>query len=277
MENNGKEPFLDARQAFKEKDLEASKWYHETKDQNAEGMLPHSESTLPDGKFVRPIVFGGLDGLSTAFAFVAGAYGAELGAVHAMALGTAQLVAGAISMGAGEYLSSKADNEVAMREESRERWEVENYPEGEIAEMIEIYKAKGMTAEDASIVANTMSKYKDFWVEHMMLTEIGILPPQAEGIVSNGVLMFLSFLIFGALPLTAYIGGLALGTGFTQAFICTCVLSCVGLFALGVMKAMVADLNIILGGTTMLVQGGFAGVLAYSIGLLIPKMFEADF
>eukprot|EP00746_Dinoflagellata_sp_MGD_P143367 gnl/MRDRNA2_/MRDRNA2_76203_c0_seq1.p1 gnl/MRDRNA2_/MRDRNA2_76203_c0~~gnl/MRDRNA2_/MRDRNA2_76203_c0_seq1.p1 ORF type:complete len:277 (-),score=63.27 gnl/MRDRNA2_/MRDRNA2_76203_c0_seq1:19-849(-) len=276
MESDGKERLLDARQAFKEQDAEASKQYHDARDQNLEGMQPHKEPTLPTGKFVRPAVFGGLDGLSTMFALVAGAYGAELGEVHTIALGTAQLVAGAVSMGAGEYLSSKADNEVAIREESRERWEVENYPEGEIVEMIEIYKAKGMTAEDASIVANTLSKYTDFWVEHMMLTEIGMLPPEAEGVVLNGVLMFLSFLIFGAVPLVAYVGALALGAGFNEAFMYTCILSCVGLFALGAIKAMIADLQIVRGGITMLFQGAFAGALSYSIGLGIPKLFKAD-
>lgn len=210
------------------------------------------------------------------FALVAGAYGAELSEIHTLALGTAQLVAGAVSMGAGEYLSSKADNEVAHREEARERWEVENYPQGEIAEMIEIYKGKGMTSEDASLVANTLSKYTEFWVEHMMLTEIGMLPPETEGVVLNGVLMFLSFLLFGALPLVAYIGALALGAEFDLAFICTCILACMGLFALGAIKAKIADLKIVQGGCTMLSQGAFAGVLSYCIGLGIPSLFKAD-
>ncbi len=61
-------------------------------------------------------------------------------------------------------------------EKLRERWEVDNYPEGEIQEMVCIYNNYGISDKDAEIVARTLSKYKDFWVDHMLLHEIGILP-----------------------------------------------------------------------------------------------------
>jgi hypothetical protein len=61
-------------------------------------------------------------------------------------------------------------------EKARERWEVENYPEGEIQEMICIYNSHGLSDADAELVARTLSKYKEFWVDHMLLHEIGILP-----------------------------------------------------------------------------------------------------
>eukprot|EP00746_Dinoflagellata_sp_MGD_P106712 gnl/MRDRNA2_/MRDRNA2_44679_c0_seq1.p1 gnl/MRDRNA2_/MRDRNA2_44679_c0~~gnl/MRDRNA2_/MRDRNA2_44679_c0_seq1.p1 ORF type:complete len:336 (-),score=60.11 gnl/MRDRNA2_/MRDRNA2_44679_c0_seq1:14-898(-) len=272
-----KVPLLNAREAFSNGDIEASKAYHDNRDRRSKDTngekIEHIEPTLPEAKYVRPAVFGGLDGLSTMFALVAGAYGAELSEIHTLALGAAQLVAGAVSMGAGEYLSSKADNEVALREQARERWEVENYPEGEIQEMIEIYKAKGLSQEDAELVGRTLSKYEDFWVEHMMLTEIGILPPETEGVLVNGVLMFVSFLLFGFLPVISYIGSLQLGLEFVQAFTVCCVVSCMGLFGLGSAKAFLADLSIIRGGFSMLAQGSLAGTLSYALGLGIPLIF----
>jgi len=75
-------------------------------------------------------------------------------------------------MGVGEFLSSKATNEWILTERKREEWEMENYPEGEIQEMIDIYKEKGMEHEDAKLVIETMAKYKDFFVDLMMAQEL---------------------------------------------------------------------------------------------------------
>ena len=61
-------------------------------------------------------------------------------------------------------------------ERNRERWEVENFPQGEIQEMLHIYTSFGVSDSDAQLVAETLSKYPEFWVEHMMLHEIGIVP-----------------------------------------------------------------------------------------------------
>ena len=75
-------------------------------------------------------------------------------------------------MGVGEFLSSKANNEWILSERRREEWEMDNYPEGEIREMIDIYKSRGMSHDDATLVIKTMSKYKDFFVDIMMQQEL---------------------------------------------------------------------------------------------------------
>lgn len=77
-------------------------------------------------------------------------------------------------MGVGEFLSSKANNEWILSERKREVWELENYPEGEIREMIDIYTARGMSTEDATLVVNTMAKYRDFFVDIMMQQELDL-------------------------------------------------------------------------------------------------------
>jgi DNA damage-binding protein 1 len=79
------------------------------------------------------------------------------------------------------YLSAWIDERLqidfAEFEKSRERWEVENFPEGEIQEMLQIYANYGISQQDALTVASTLAKYPDFWIDHMLLHEIGILPP----------------------------------------------------------------------------------------------------
>ena len=61
-------------------------------------------------------------------------------------------------------------------ERARERWEMEQFPEGEIQEMVQIYTGYGISERDADIVARTLSKYPEFWIDHMLLHEIGIIP-----------------------------------------------------------------------------------------------------
>lgn len=81
-------------------------------------------------------------------------------------------------MGVGEFLSSKAENEWILSEKRREEWELENYREGEIQEMIDIYISKGMTPEDAKVCIETMAKYDDFFVDIMMMQELELQVPE---------------------------------------------------------------------------------------------------
>lgn len=86
----------------------------------------------------------------------------------------------ALAMGVGEFLSSKAENEWILSERRRENWEMENYPEGEIAEMIDIYQERGMTHDDAKLVIETMAKYKEFFVDVMMAEELALQVPDED-------------------------------------------------------------------------------------------------
>ncbi|KAF4740473.1 hypothetical protein FOZ63_004743, partial [Perkinsus olseni] len=166
-----------ARQAFDSRDLAASRNAHQlfTSDMSDEllaKMADHNEPEATGSRYVKPMVFGGLDGISTMFALIAGSVGAQLTLAHMVAVGVGNLVAGAFGMGFGEYVSAKAETDVAMKEQKREQWEVENYPEGEVSEMVQLYRSRGISKEDAITVATTLSKYKEFWIEHMMLTEL---------------------------------------------------------------------------------------------------------
>eukprot|EP00928_Gymnodinium_smaydae_P032259 TRINITY_DN23413_c0_g1_i1.p1 TRINITY_DN23413_c0_g1~~TRINITY_DN23413_c0_g1_i1.p1 ORF type:complete len:283 (+),score=68.34 TRINITY_DN23413_c0_g1_i1:54-902(+) len=260
-----------ARDAFANRDIEKSVTAHAL-------APPHKEQTGLEGKFVKPIIFGGLDGVSTIFAFLAGAVGADLSLPSIVALGCAQLFAGAFGMGFGEYLSSEAERQVAQREEARERWEVEVNPEGEVNEMIHIYMDKGIGREDAEVVAKTLSKYPDFWVEHMMLTEIGMMPPEggAQQSLVQGLIMFLSFLLLGGLPLVIHVVShmLIAGEGAASSLGFTCAAAVIALFILGMLKAYVAEMSMLKGGFGMAVQGIISAGGAYAIGTTLPAMLH---
>lgn len=139
------------RQAFEGADAEASRLAHDRKSQT-NGSSSSEEGHQTEGGFLKPVIFGGLDGILTSFAIVAGSAGGNLSPEVVLILGFSNIFADALSMGVGEFLSSKANNEWILSERRREEWELENYPEGEIKEMREIYEEKGMSPEDAKIV-----------------------------------------------------------------------------------------------------------------------------
>ena len=89
--------------------------YHDSKHAAGSEEMHQSE-----GGFLKPIIFGGLDGTLTAFAIVAGAAGGKLSTGVVLILGFSNILADALSMGVGEFLSSKAENEWILSERRRE-------------------------------------------------------------------------------------------------------------------------------------------------------------
>ena len=146
-------------------------------------------------------------------------------------------------MGVGEFLSSKAENEWILSERRREKWEMDNYPEGEINEMIEIYESRGMSKEDATQVIRTMSKYKDFFVDVMMAEELALQVPEENHKIESmkeGVVMFCSFATFGSLPILGYVLIPAAFPSFGEdvLFRAACVITGLVLFGMGCVKSV---------------------------------------
>jgi hypothetical protein len=171
---------------------------------NGMAVEQHEQS----GSQLKGIVFGGLDGILTSFAIIAGSVGANLSPVAMLALGVSNVLADALSMGAGEFLSSRSYNAYVTKEREREAWELQNYPAGEIAEMVELFVARGMSREDAEVVIQRMAKYKDFFVDLMMTEELSLPVPSDTGAMDafkDGFTMFCAFAFFGMLPLIGFV------------------------------------------------------------------------
>ena len=150
-------------------------------------------------------MLGGLDGIVTTFAVVSGATGGGLGTDVILVLGFSNILADALSMGVGDALSSKAEQEYVLAEKDRETWEMENYPEGEIQEMIEIFTEKGMTKEDSEMIMQKYAEYPELFVEFMMNFELDLqIPNQDDNPWKSGFVTFCSFIFFGLFPLLGY-------------------------------------------------------------------------
>jgi VIT1/CCC1 family predicted Fe2+/Mn2+ transporter len=248
------------RQAYEKGDKSGSKIFHENKEQHQ-----------TEGGMLKPIIFGGLDGILTAFAIVAGSAGGQLSPNTVLILGFSNIFADALSMGVGEFLSSKAENEWILSERTREMWEMENYPEGEIKEMIDIYEEKGMSQDDAKLVIETMAKYKDFFVDIMMVHELELSVPEDDHIQESfreGVVMFCSFATFGAFPLLGYViiplcfPDLSADVLFASA----CIVTGIVLFLMGCVKSVFSSSRWFYCGIETLLLGGACATVAYVIG-----------
>ena len=147
-----------ARQAFEERDVEMSKLTH---------AQPAREDHASGGEFVKSVAFGGLDGIITTFAIVCTVAGAGKPPGYVLLFGVANLVADALSMGVGDFLSTKSEIDFSRVERSRERWELENHALGEIEEMIAIYEQKGFSSADARQIIETMAKNEEFFLDHV--------------------------------------------------------------------------------------------------------------
>jgi VIT1/CCC1 family predicted Fe2+/Mn2+ transporter len=258
-----------ARKAWQKGDPEASRRAHEPA--AGENAGPDEEHTQERGKYIKSIVYGGLDGIITTFAVVAGVAGASLSAGVVLIMGFANLIADGISMAVGDYLSTKSENEYNAMERKREAWEVEHYPEGEKQEMAELYTAKGMAEEDAHRVVDILSRNKQVWVDVMMVEELGIME-ESESPLSNAFATFLSFALFGFIPLLAYVLAQFIEPLTSSSFLLACLLTGGTLFVLGSLKVFITGRNWFKSGLEMLIVGGIASAAAYGVGAALSGL-----
>jgi len=154
---------------------------------------------------------------------------------------------------------------------------MDNYPEGEIKEMIEIYEKRGMDKEDAVLVVETMAKYKDFFVDVMMKEELELQVPEDDhimGSMKEGVVMFCSFAIFGSCPLLGYV---IIPIAFPNhepiiLFTNACVVTGIVLFCMGCMKSKFSNAKWYLCGLETFLLGGACATVAFAIGLLVDRL-----
>ncbi len=250
-----------ARSAFRHGDMEASKQAHDG------GSAPEEHQT-GHGQYLKSFVYGGLDGIVTTFAVVAGVAGANLSASVVLILGVANLIADGISMAFGDYLSTKAENEYAAAERVRETWEVQNYPDGEKREMIELYMEKGIAPDDAKIAVEALSKIEKPWVDIMMVEELGLVE-NSESPLKNALVTFGSFVFFGSVPVLIYVVARFIPFFAARTFALACILTGITLFILGTLKIYFTRQPWYRAGMEMLLLGGFAATAAYVVGVML--------
>ena len=238
----------------------------------------HSESRIHGEKsifrkfqdYLGEFVYGGIDGSVTTFAVVAGSAGAGLESSIIIILGFANLIADGFSMSVGAYLSTKSEKQKYEKHKAIEYWEVDNLPEKERDEIREIYEAKGFKGELLEKVVDTITEDKDRWVDVMMKEELEMAEETKSPLAMGGV-TFLSFLIFGFVPLIIYVVDYTNPLS-NNLFLISSILTGVCFVIIGLLKSVVTDSSKFRGIVETLILGGAAAGLSYFIGDLLEKL-----
>ncbi|TDH66198.1 uncharacterized protein CCR75_006195 [Bremia lactucae] len=262
---------VDVKDAYGRGDSKQSRLLHQLKTEM--GSHTHAqENHMMGGEHIKSAVYGGLDGIITTFATVTSVAGSGLPHSVILIIGLAHLVADGLSMGLGDMLSSQAEADLASHERSREVWEFENYPEGEIEEMVELYVKKGVSTEDAMLVVHTLAKYKEAFIDIMMVEELKIMPVEDDHTpLTGGGITFLSFMFFGVIPLLSYLVNLFPGIDMSPktALYLSCFLTVITLFLLGAVKGKFVGQKMWKAGGSMAINGTIAAACGWVIGYLL--------
>lgn len=230
-------------------------------------------------KYIKNIVYGGLDGIITTFAIIAASVGANLNSKYIIAIGFANLFADGISMGLGDYLSSYFEHKYILSEKEKEEYEFNNNKDYEVQEMIELYKMEGFEEVDSKNIVDILiskPKYKNIFIKNMMKLELDLeVPDDNPEYKKEGLITAASFIIFGFIPVLTYlIFHLTSYGNYNAIFAINCVITIISLFSLGTVQAKITKQSWIRGGLLLTLHGTLASMVAYLFGWGIEKLLQ---
>ncbi len=225
---------------------------------SAEAHHRHRDVT---GGWLRPAVFGAMDGLVSNLGLVSGVAGSSADSRAVAIAGLAGLAAGAFSMAAGEYTSVASQRELVLAELDVERRELRQHPDAELAELAEVYVSRGVEPELAHEVARQLSVDPDQALELHAREELGVAPDDLPSPPLAAAASFAAFALGALLPVLPYLLG---ATALWPA----AVLALAGLFLCGALVARVTARPWWFGGLRQLGLGAAAAALSYGLGSL---------
>ena len=165
---------------------------------------PHVEQHFTGGLVVRDTVIGMSDGLTVPFALAAGLTGAVDSTTLVVTAGLAEIAAGSIAMGLGGYLAGKSDVEHYASERAREQLEIEQKPEVEAMEVMELLQFYGLTPEQSAPVVEALRQRPEAWRDFMLRFELGLEKPDPRRALRSGVVIAAAYVAGGLIPLGPY-------------------------------------------------------------------------
>ncbi|MBK7094026.1 MAG: VIT1/CCC1 transporter family protein [Saprospiraceae bacterium] len=217
------------------------------------------------GNAIRAAVLGGNDGLVSNFSLVMGIAGATAGQSGVLLAGLAGLLAGALSMALGEWISVKSSQELYENQMNIEMEELENNPEGEMKELVLIYMAKGIPENQAQQMAQDIMKDKKLAHSVLIKEELGINAEELKGsAVEAAVYSFILFAIGAMIPVIPFFF-----TNGLKAILISVALSAAGLFLIGGSITLFTRKNVFYSGFRQVIFGLAAAAVTFGIGKLI--------
>lgn len=217
--------------------------------------------TIKTGGAIRAAVFGVNDGLVSNVSLILGFAGASSNTSIIVLSGIAGLFAGALSMGAGEYISMRSQRELFEYQIALEGAELEAYPEEEAAELSYIYQARGLSKMDADAFAQKMLSNKTHALNVLAREKLGLNPDELGSPWGAAISSFFSFSIGAFVPLLPFlfnIGKFSLSISI--------LLTGLALFTVGVTLSLFTGNSALYSGFRMLMIGLLAGAATFGIG-----------
>lgn len=238
-----------------------------------EQQLHRSVSIYRLDKDLPEFVYGGIDGCVTTFAVVAGATGAGLSSNIILILGLANLFADGLSMSFGSYLSASTQRDNYIKHRKVEEWEVDNIPESEREEVMEIYRAKGFEGKLLEDVVSVITADKDRWVHEMMKNELNLIE-EPHSPLRKGVTTFISFLSVGLVPMLVYLIDSIVSLGGIDKFFIASVFTFIAFVIIGYLKSQVNGISKFRGIGETVLLGCMAAIVAYFTGDLLERLLS---
>jgi len=217
---------------------------------------------------IRELVFGSLDGLLVPLGVVTGVAGGTHNTQAIIVAGIAEAFAGALSMGAGEFISGRAEAQVQQTEIAKELVEIRSQPANEQREMELLFMHEGVDPEDARRMTSILMRYPQSYHKTMIEKELGLMSEPNTVRIPEAMTMGISYVIGSIFPLIAYFFfpvGVALPISIA--------LTIVALIIVGIIKGNLANLNLFRSSLEVIVVGGFSALGGFLLGSLIPHLF----
>jgi vacuolar iron transporter family protein len=215
--------------------------------------------------WLRAAILGANDGLLSTASLIVGVAAASTSASGILIAGVAGLVAGSVSMAAGEYVSVSSQHDTEQADLAREKSEQENQPEAELEELANIYVGRGVSKDMAYIVAKQLMD-KDALGAHAQ-DELGITKELSARPIQAAITSALTFAVGAAMPLLVVL--LAPSAMLAYAISVTTLIF---LGVLGAMGAQIGGSNILKGMMRVMFWGASALALTAAIGALVGKV-----
>jgi len=222
----------------------------------------HHQHRDVTGGWLRPAVFGVMDGLVSNTALVAGVAGGGGSPDTVLLAGLAGLAAGAFSMATGEYVSVASQTELTRAEIEIEKREIARVPAAEQAELAAIYRSRGVDEATAVEVARQLSRDPEqVWRVHAR-EELGVDPDDLPSPWTAAGSSFAAFTAGALVPVLPYVLG-------AESLTVAVLLALLALFVAGALVSRFTDRGALYSGGRQLLLGGAAAALTYAVGSLV--------
>jgi VIT1/CCC1 family predicted Fe2+/Mn2+ transporter len=217
------------------------------------------------GNALRAAVLGANDGLVSNFSLVMGVAGAEVVNSTIVLTGIAGLLAGAISMALGEWVSVQSSRELYQKQIRTEKEEIATNPAEEAEELSLIYQARGLEESTARQLAQQIMSNEETALEALSRDELGIDPQELGGSAwEAAITSFLLFAMGAIIPLVPFFF-----TSGGTAIVISAIFSAIGLFAIGTAITLFTGRSVLFSGTRQMLFGLAAAAVTFLIGRLI--------